>query len=64
MCLRTSHNLNTGTNSPRFIFAPCCQWANLKTGLIPMSQITSFHTTLFGQIQVGAKQFASEEGRK
>lgn len=63
MCMRTSHNLNTGTNSPRFIFARC-QWANLKTGLIPMSQITSFHTTLGGQIQDGAEQFASVEGRK
>lgn len=29
-----------------------------------MSQITSFHTTLDGQIQDGAEQFASVEGRK
>lgn len=45
-------------------FPPCCQWANLETGLIPISQITSFHTTLGGQIQDGAEQFASVEGRK
>lgn len=29
-----------------------------------MSQITSFHTTLGGQIQDGAEQFAGVEGRK